>query len=108
MVAPKGMNVLSNTKPDAPSDSTINGVERSTYVFAETPKMSTYLLAFIVSKYVGTSNTAGTFGVYARPEAKLQTALALEFGQDMLKKLGDYVGINYYSDKVTKMDMAVS
>lgn len=70
--------------------------------------MSTYLLAFIVSKYEGKTNTADTFGVYSRPEAVNQTTRALEFGEEMLKKLGEYVNVDYYSvDKVLKMDMAV-
>lgn len=111
MVVPQDMNAISNTRPDTgyPIESLIEGKTRNTYVFAETPKMSTYLLAFIVSKYVAKINDAGNFGVYARPAATEQTTLALSFGVDMLKRLGEYVGIDYYSvDKVTKMDMAVS
>jgi aminopeptidase N len=108
MVAPTPMHTLSNTQFDKNGTSMINGVNRTTFEFFETPKMSTYLLAFIVSKYEGLTNSNNTFGVYARPGAKEQTALALSFGQEMLAKLGDYVGIDYYSvDKVKKMDMAV-
>lgn len=101
------MNALSNTPIDSAINSTINGVLKTTVIFKETPKMSTYLLAFIVSKYKGLQNSDKTFGVFSRPEAVNQTELALEFGQEMLKKLGEYVKIDYYSDNVTKMDMAV-
>jgi aminopeptidase N len=70
--------------------------------------MSSYLLAFIVSQYRGRFNNDKTFGVYTRPEAIEETALALDFGQKILKKLGEYVGIDYYSiDKIDKLDMAV-
>jgi aminopeptidase N len=108
MVAPTPMHTLSNTQIETTRTEIINGKNRTIFEFFETPKMSTYLLAFIVSKYEGLTNSNNTFGVYARPEAKEQTALALSFGQEMLAKLGDYVGIDYYSvEKVKKMDMAV-
>lgn len=72
--------------------------------------MSTYLLAFIVSKYDVKSNNNAThgFGVYARPEAVNRTDLSFTFGQDMLGKLGTYLGIDYYTAHVNvkKMDMA--
>lgn len=71
--------------------------------------MSSYLLAFIVSKYAGNLNADQTFGVYARPDAFNETKLALDFGQNMLKKLGEFVSIDYYTiADVTKLDMAVS
>jgi len=76
-------------------------------IFADTPKMSTYLLAFIVSNYDFTENTAQNFGVYARPEMKAQTTYARDFGVDMLARLGGYFEIDYYSvASVNKMDMA--
>lgn len=105
---PYGMNALSNTNGVSRNDTVIG---KTIVEFLETPKMSTYLLAFIVSKYEGltNANTTHPFGVYARPEAKAQTKMALDFGQDMLNKLGAYVGIDYYSvEGVTKMEMAVS
>lgn len=104
----RSMIALSNTEIETSSEITVNGVLRTKDEFRVTPKMSTYLLAFIVADYDGLRNdTLTKFGVYARPEAKNQTALAVEFGKDMLKKLGDYIGIDYYSvENVSKMDMA--
>ena len=103
------MNAISNTKSSTPRDETINGKTRTVVEFLETPKMSAYLLAFIVSNYKGSFNADKSFGVYSRPEAENRTKLALEFGQESLKKLGEYVGIDYYSiDKIDKLDMAVS
>lgn len=103
------MNAISNTKVQMSKDDSVNGKIRTIVEFHETPKMSAYLLAFIVSNYKGSVNDDGSFGVYARPEALNETLYALNFGQEMLKKIGEFVKIDYYSiDKVDKLDMAVS
>lgn len=61
----------------------------------------------IVSKYAGNRNETGRYGVYARPQAIATTQRALDFGQQMLKKFGEYLGIDYYTIGVnTKLDMA--
>jgi aminopeptidase N len=68
--------------------------------------MSTYLVAFIVSNYVGSSKNKPDFGVFARPDAKAQTDYAVEFGVEMLKIFNEYFGIDYYTvENVDKMDM---
>jgi aminopeptidase N len=106
MIRPADKMTLSNTKVISSIKLSDN---RTLDEFDITPPMSTYLVAFIVSNYDGISNndTAKPFGVYARPHAKEQTKLALEFGQQMLAQLGVYLGIDYYSvNRVTKMDMA--
>lgn len=103
MRRPYDLSTISNTEILTSVNDT--SVARTVDTFDWTPPMSTYLLAFIVSKYEG--NVNNTFGVYARPETKVHTDLALRFGQEMLSELGNYLGIDYYSvDKVTKMDMA--
>lgn len=78
-------------------------------IFEWTPKMSTYLLAFIVSKYESLQSTDSSkpFGVFARPQAKAQANVALDFGIKMLDKFNAYLGIDYYAvQNITKMDMA--
>jgi aminopeptidase N len=67
--------------------------------------MSTYLIAFIVSDYKGSTENTNKFGVFARPEAQAHTEYAVEFGIKMLDKLNEYFGIDYYS-VLSKMDMA--
>ena len=52
--------------------------------------MSTYLLAFIISNYVGSLKNTADFGVYARPEAKPHTEYAVEFGIQMLDVFNKY------------------
>lgn len=68
--------------------------------FHETPIMSTYLVAFLVSEFeVGVNNTNGTkeFGVWSRPEAINQTHYAYDFGFKVVNELSKYFGIDYYS-----------
>ncbi|XP_013142033.1 PREDICTED: membrane alanyl aminopeptidase-like [Papilio polytes] len=67
--------------------------------FYPSPKMSTYLVAFLISEFDATVNINGTneFGVYTRPEAKNQTDYAFDFGLRVVQALGDYFGIDYYS-----------
>jgi len=67
--------------------------------------MSTYLLAFIISNYVGSLKNTVDFGVYARPEAKPHTEYAVEFGIQMLDEFNRYFAINY-NESMDKMDMA--
>jgi aminopeptidase N len=99
------MTTVSNTK--IISSTAIAG-SRVRDIFNWTPRMATYLLAFIVSKYGNNTNAANNFGVFARPEAIPQTNRSLTFGQEMLNKLGTYLGIDYYApeNNITKMDMA--
>ena len=68
--------------------------------------MSTYLIAFIISNYVGSLKNTEDFGVYARPEAKPLPEYAVEFGIQMLDELNKYFGINYSETMISKMDMA--
>jgi aminopeptidase N len=95
------MNTVSNMKKIEPPSSLKDEYEW-------TPPMSSYLLAFIVSKYdvKKNANAAKPFGVYARPEAISQTELALVFGEKMLAELGTYLGMDYYTSGNNKMDMA--
>lgn len=71
--------------------------------------MPTYLVAFLVSEFEGVlttfNGTNNEFGVFTRPEAVNQTAYTLDFGMRVVKALGDYFGIDYYStDANLKLD----
>lgn len=74
-------------------------------VYKTTPKMSTYLIAFIVSEYEGREDDGKTFGVWARPEMFANTEMALTAGLKLLAYFNTYTGANYY-DYMEKMDMA--
>lgn len=78
--------------------------EYITDVYAQTPKLSTYLLAFIVSEFNERFN--GNFGVLARPEYYQQTEYAFDVGQEILKEFDTYLNIPYYNMGIDKMHMA--
>ena len=93
------MNAISNTA------GTREGIQgKSQYTFAETPRMSTYLLAFIVSDHDAKKNN--NFGVYARPEAYNQTDFSLKAGVELLEKFDQYLEIKYDTLGIDKLDMA--
>ncbi|XP_046806348.1 membrane alanyl aminopeptidase-like [Lucilia cuprina] len=78
--------------------------EYVTDVYDTTPKMSTYILAFIVSEF--NDRYDGEFGVLARPEYYSQTEYIFDAGKKLLKALDDYMGIPYYSMGNDKMHLA--
>uniref|UniRef100_A0A1A9W2N5 Aminopeptidase n=1 Tax=Glossina brevipalpis TaxID=37001 RepID=A0A1A9W2N5_9MUSC len=69
-----------------------------------TPKMSCYLLAFIVSEFNERSN--GNFGVLARPEYYMQTEYSFDVGQEILNVLDEYFKLPFYTTGINKMQMA--
>lgn len=86
-----------------------NGLTRE--VFHKTPKMSTYLLAFIVSEFKPAAKTEATeknqFGVYARPGANDQGQYAFTSGKALVKAMGEFTGLDYYNMTANlKMDQA--
>ncbi|KAJ2952367.1 hypothetical protein O0L34_g4651 [Tuta absoluta] len=83
-----------------------NGYVRE--IFFPTPKMSTYLVAFLVSEFQAANyatNGSRELGVFTRPEAKNQSAYAFDIGQKVVDALGAYFGIDFYSvDPNLKLD----
>ncbi|ETN64843.1 protease m1 zinc metalloprotease [Anopheles darlingi] len=69
--------------------------------FETTPRMSVYLLAFMVSDFPYIEE--GQQRVYARPTSINQTQYALEAGLRILAALDEYTGIPY-SDYMPKID----
>ncbi|XP_030370710.1 membrane alanyl aminopeptidase [Scaptodrosophila lebanonensis] len=101
LIRHRSYNAVSNTRRI--SSSSANG-EYYTDVFATTPTMSTYLLAFIISEF--TTRTDGVFGVLSRPEFYGQTQYSFTVGPQILAKLGEYLNLSYYDLGNDKMDMA--
>lgn len=69
--------------------------------------MSTYLVAFLISEFETINFVNGTqqFAIYSRPEATSQTNYAFDFGNRVVKAMGDYLGVDYYStDENLKLD----
>ncbi|XP_060526992.1 uncharacterized protein LOC132702417 [Cylas formicarius] len=101
---PATYNVLSNT--NVASDVVVNSTfTKST--FTETPRMSTYLLAFIVSKFTCTAGDVIAAGVphrvCSRPEQADYRALAVELGPPIMRSLENITG-SKYGDQIAKMD----
>lgn len=72
--------------------------------FEETPLMSTYLVAFIVSDFghLASSETRDVpQRAFARPNAVNQSTLMLNAGELILDALEGYLGVNY---SLPKMD----
>lgn len=73
--------------------------------FEKTPKVSTYLVALVVSEFECNENSMKNFSVCSRTDVLAKTGYSLDFGQKMLKiydELFDYK----YSTYLPKMTMA--
>lgn len=73
--------------------------KNGTTIFPQTRKMSPYLVAFVVSDYKNNTNKEGNLSVWTRPNAINSTDFALEIGQETLKVLNEFTGIDYYTPK---------
>ncbi|XP_053672602.1 aminopeptidase N-like [Anopheles nili] len=74
-------------------------------VFETTPRMSIYLLAFLVSDFAYTENMDANQRVFARPTALDQMEFALEAGVRIMAVLDEYLGLpfNSYLPKVDQV-----
>jgi aminopeptidase N len=93
-VVPKGQMAVSNM-PISRTDE-LPG-ERSQVTFAETPKMSTYLLFFGLGDFERTRVTVdGTeLGVVTRKGGAAQAQFALDASKTILREYNDYFGVRY-------------
>lgn len=80
---------------------TDGGKKRS--VFHQTPMMSTYLVAFVISDFEKYDKKDAKFNVWAKPPAIASAKYAYDYGKLILKELDDWTGIKYDS-KIAKMD----
>lgn len=110
LTAPAGETALSNTPVKHQKDNGSNTV----YAFETTPRMSTYLLAFVVGemhhKSTTTKNgtTVNAWSTVAHPEASLE--FAAEAAKGCIEFFEDYFGVPYplsKSDHVALPDFAV-
>lgn len=70
-------------------------LDNRTYIFDASPKMSSYLVAFVVSNFKSKTNDNKDFAVWTKPHAINSTDFALEIGQEVLKELESYTEIDY-------------
>lgn len=95
IIVPKGMTAISNTVPAVVAEHE-PGFEAVR--FAPTPKMSTYLLAFIVGdlEFVEDKTKEGILvRVFTTPGKKEQARFALDVAKRCLSFYNDYFGIPY-------------
>ncbi|KAJ8664409.1 hypothetical protein QAD02_006071 [Eretmocerus hayati] len=74
-----------------------------TTLFEETPKMSTYLVAFLVSDFESIGDNEGKYRVLARPNAIRNASFALQMGKLIMNELENFTGIPYF-DRLKKID----
>ena len=94
----KGDTAISNT----PILSDTQGSTSHKLTFATTPKMSTYLVAFLVGDFACTSGSAESvpIRVCATPDKIKLTPFALQAAEHFLKYYNDYFGIKYPMQKL--------
>ncbi|XP_059610227.1 membrane alanyl aminopeptidase-like [Phlebotomus argentipes] len=81
---------------------------RTLDTFNPTPKISTYIIALVVSEFTSRSTPTSQpnhHGVIARPEMYPLSEYAQEVGINILAKLGEHLDYSYY-DFMPKMDQA--
>lgn len=95
MVADKDLKVISNTK--ALSDVPGPGDGKHTVTFERTPKMSSYLVAFVVGnfEYIEGSADGIPIRIYTSPGKKDLAKFALETAENALHYYDHYFGIRY-------------
>lgn len=89
-------------------------VTTSTVNFAETPKMSTYLIAFTISEFTPSGDQDGQtedkyeagvpHKVWSRPSTEATRSTAVQYGPKILKALNEFTGIPYKDHGLGKMD----
>ncbi|XP_018399656.1 PREDICTED: aminopeptidase N-like [Cyphomyrmex costatus] len=98
ITVPQNYKAISNMPPEKPNNVKIT--------FKKTPKMSTYLVAFVVSDFTTLQNNNGNFNVLAKPTVEQSTKeFALKYGLETLQALKDFTNIDYYGGgEMLKLD----
>lgn len=106
IVADKGMTVISNTK--AISDVAGPSPEKHTVRFATTPKMSCYLVAFVIGDFEFIEGSADgiPIRVYTNPGKKDLAAFALATAEYTLHYYDHYFGIKYPYGKLDMIGLS--
>jgi aminopeptidase N len=95
LVIDKGDTGISNT--EIASDTPGPGAEKHTLTFGTTPRMSTYLVAFLVGDFACTSGEEDhvAIRVCSTPDKVAHTAFGLEIAKPVLHYYNSYFGIPY-------------
>ena len=71
--------------------------------FEETPQMSTYLVAFVVSDLKNLTTKDGKYSVWMREDVISQGKYALSIAPTIIKSLENYTGIKYELPKLDEV-----
>ena len=95
IVADKALTVISNTK--AVSETPGPGEGKRTVRFAPTPKMSSYLVAFVIGSFEHIEGSADgiPIRIYSSSAKKDMSRFALEVAKNALRYYDHYFGIHY-------------
>ena len=106
VIADKAHTVIANTK--AISDTPVPGADKHTVRFATSPKMSSYLAAFVVGEfeYVEGSSDGIPIRIYSSPGKKQLGTFALEATESFLRYFDHYFGIKYPYGKLDIVGLA--
>ncbi|EFN87059.1 aminopeptidase N [Harpegnathos saltator] len=99
---PSDYTVISNMqekkKEEKKEEKKTQDYSEKTTQFEKTPKMSTYLVAFVVSKYSSKQNDNENLAIWTRPDEIDNTKYSLEQAEKTLANLETFTDINYYKD----------
>ena len=106
IVADKGLTVISNTKAISDTDGPAEG--KRTVRFATTPKMSCYLVAFVIGnfEYIEGSADGIPIRVYTSPGKKNLAGFALTAAEQSLSYFDKYFGIKYPYGKLDMIGLS--
>ena len=87
-------------------DNTTESTEnKTTTIFQQTPRMSSYLIAFVVSDFESNSINNNTFSVHTKPTLINFTYLALSEGEKLLKEMENFTGIPFSIEKMDQISI---
>ncbi|XP_025832064.1 membrane alanyl aminopeptidase-like [Agrilus planipennis] len=104
IIHPQDVRALSNT-PVMSREVYNQGMGLVKTTFQQTPNMSTYLVAFVVSDFIGLTDTSNNYGVYAAPYLINTTRLALDVGPKLLKEMETFINFPYSNIGIGKLDL---
>jgi aminopeptidase N len=106
IVADKGLTVISNTRALADTNGPTEG--KRTVRFATTPKMSCYLVAFVIGnfEYIEGSADGIPIRVYTSPGKKQLAGFALAAAKESLTYFDKYFGIKYPYGKLDMIGLS--